>query len=354
MMNKVLNYKIVIIEDDPVYLDYLYFSIKELSPNIEIINALDGEDGFIQIKKWNPDLIICDWDLPKMDGIKLTEKIRNTNSIKHIPIIMCTGKNKTPENLKYAFSKGVSDFISKPLNQIEFFARVKSQLTLNQYYQTIIKQKEEILIEKEKSDKLIKNILPESIANELKNNGYVKPKLFKNVTVYFSDIVNFTKKSKSMNLVDLIDELNQLYSVFDEIMIRNNCERVKTVGDAYIAVCGMHIPNKTSTKNIIKSAKEILSFLKLRNSTSKFKWEIRTGIHNGDIIGGIVGTSKFRYDIFGDTINITSRLEKSSKPMQILISADAYQKSGIHISELKSESINVNGIGLIDAYSLED
>ncbi len=345
--------KILIVEDDPLYLNLLINYIKKLFGEIEIYNADNGVEAFSLIKEFKPDLIITDWDMPRLNGIELTDKIRKTLDSCHIPIIMCTGKN-TPENLEFAFSMGVSDFITKPFNKIEFFARVRSQLLLSQSYQTIIKQNEEIIIEKEKSDKLIKNILPENIAQELKTNDCVKPKLFKNVTVYFSDIVGFTGLTNKMELNDLISELNDLFSEFDNIMKNNNCERIKTVGDAYISVCGMHEPNIDHSFNIVKAAYEIISFLKIRNKTNKYKWKIRTGIHTGNLIGGIVGKSKYIYDIFGDTINITSRLEHSSKPMKILISENTYSIIKSKFQVKKEVKLNVKGIGWMDAYFLED
>jgi class 3 adenylate cyclase/AmiR/NasT family two-component response regulator len=351
-----MNYskcKIVIVEDNLLFLQLLIYSIKELSKEIIIYNSDNGAEAFSLIKENKPDLIITDWDMPRLNGIELTEKIKKTHDLTYIPIIMCTGKS-TPENLQCAFIAGVSDFISKPFNKIEFFARVSSQLLLSKSYQTIINQRKEISFEKDKSDKLIRNILPESIANELKCHDCVKPKLYENVTVYFSDIVGFTEMTNTIELIDLINELNDLFTVFDNIMKKNNCERIKTVGDAYIAVCGMYKKDEDHALNIINAAYEIIEFLKIRNLTNKNKWEVRTGIHTGNIIGGIIGKSKYIFDIFGDTINTTSRLEKSSKPMKILVSAKTYDIAKLKFSINKKATLNVKGIGLIDAYFLAD
>lgn len=345
--------KIIIVEDEALYLQLLIFSIKELFNDIVIYISENGNDAYSLITEHKPDLIITDWDMPKLNGIGLTKKIRENAEIAYIPIVMCTAK-QTPENLQQAFSSGVSDYITKPFNKIEFFARIKSQLLLSQYYQTILKQNEEIKLEKEKSDNLIKNILPESIANELKCNDNVKPKLYKNVTVYFADIVGFTEISNSLNLIELFSELNDVFSEFDVIMKKNNCERIKTVGDAYIAVCGMHVPNKDHAINIVNAAYEVLSFLKKRNSKNKNKWKIRTGIHTGNLIGGVIGKSKYIYDIFGDTINITSRLEKSSKPMKILISSNTYSLIKNNTSYLRHVTLSIKGIGPIEAYFLNE
>ncbi|NVO01299.1 MAG: response regulator [Bacteroidetes bacterium] len=346
--------KIVIVEDEPVYLDFLNCAVEELFSKISIYNSDNGAFAYSLIKEHKPDLIITDWDLPQIDGIKLTDKVRKTARISHIPVIMLTGKKTDPENLNFAFSHGVSDFITKPFNKIEFFARVKSQLLLSNYHQTINKQKEEIKIEKEKSEILLKNILPDNVIEELKNHQNIEPKEYNDITVFFADIVDFSAISKSMNMIDLIDELNELFSEFDEIMKRNHCERIKTVGDAYIAVSGMQIPNKDHALNIVNAACEIVSFVNKRNVGKNIKWEIRTGIHSGDIIGGIVGKTKYIYDIFGDTVNITSRLEKSSKPMKILLSTETYQLVKNSVLVNKHITINVKGIGAIDAYFLKN
>ncbi len=178
--------------------------------------------------------------------------------------------------------------------------------------------------EKARTERLLLNILPVRVADDLRQRGKTEPESYHNVTVYFSDIVGFTQKSSELEPKKLISELNDLFTAFDDIMAMNDCERIKTIGDAYLAVCGMPAPNPRHAVNIINASLQIIDHLKKRNEKSPIQWKIRIGIHTGKVVGGIVGTRKYIYDVFGDTINTASRMEGLSEPMNINISEDTY------------------------------
>ncbi|MCK5169730.1 MAG: response regulator, partial [Bacteroidales bacterium] len=193
-----------------------------------------------------------------MNGIEFCKLIHLSEKYEHIPVIMCTRIKTSSENLKTAFESGVADFIRKPIDKMELLSRVNSMLKLSESYQTIKLQNEKIQEEKEKTDKPLLSILPKKIADDLKNYGKTEPELFDDVTIFFSDIVGFTEHTLKIDPKDLIYELNDIIDGFDEIMEKHNCERIKTVGDAFIAVCGMPIPNENHAENIINAALETI------------------------------------------------------------------------------------------------
>lgn len=210
-----------------------------------------------------------------------------------------------------------------------------------------------IKIEKFKSDSLLLNVLPEKVANDLKETGQTSPQLFKNVSVLFSDLVGFTRKSSELDAETLIRELNDLFTNFDYIMERNHCERIKTIGDAYLAVCGMPEENHDHAENMTQSALEMVEYLQKRNESGSIGWEIRIGIHSGEVIGAIVGVKKYIYDVFGDTINMASRMESNSLPMKINISAKTYEMINKVFKCEKREQIKIKGKGLEQTYFVE-
>lgn len=318
-------FKILVIDDDPVQLKIIEHILNDINSNMSFFKAANGIDALKIIDKNPPDLIITDWDMPQMDGIDFCKQVHKVKELDHIPVIMCTGVNTSSENLKTAFESGVSDFIRKPIDKMELTSRVNSMLKLSESYQTIKAQKEKIEEEKQKSDDLLLNILPQKVANVLKNKGYYEPELFDNVTVFYSDIVGFTELTLKIKPTDLIKELNDVISGFDIIMDKNHCERIKTVGDAYIAVCGMPTANNDHATNIINAALEVIEFLEERNKMHDNKWTIRVGIETGKVVGGIIGSNKYIYDIFGDPINMASRLESNSESMKIHISEKTYK-----------------------------
>ena len=317
-------FKILVVEDDPIHGKIIQHILENIDLDIKILKSTNGLDALKMAVKESPDLVLTDWDMPKMTGIEFCRKIHKSRDLWHIPVIMCTGIKTSSENLKTAFESGVVDFIRKPIDKMELMSRVNSMLKLSKSYQTIRRQKEEIEAEKAKSDKLLLNILPDKIANDLKEYGKTEPELYKEVTVLFTDIVDFTQKTLKISPNRLLSELNELINGFDAIMEKHHCERIKTIGDAYLAVCGMPVANKNHAENILNAAIEIISFLNERNEISKCKWEVRLGINSGEVIGGIIGTKRYIYDIFGDTVNTASRLEKNSKTMRIHLSESTY------------------------------
>lgn len=214
-----------------------------------------------------------------------------------------------------------------------------------------------IAIERDKNEKLLLNTLPIKVVNDLKENGKSDPQKFKNVTVCFSDIVGFTRASVKLDPKRLIQELNEIYTEFDEIMLKYDCERIKTIGDAYMAVCGMPQNNDLHAVMLLKAALEVLSYIEKRNKYAQLKWKMRIGLHSGNVVGGIVGIKKYIYDVFGDTINTASRMESNSAPMRVNISKETYQlvKDSSFVQEHqitfeKRAPIEVKGKGLMEMY----
>lgn len=204
--------------------------------------------------------------------------------------------------------------------------------------------------ERQKSEKLLLNILPKKIADKLKKYGKAESERFENVTVYFSDVVNFTNTSATLEPEFLISELNAIFTLFDNIMESHGCERIKTIGDAYLAVCGMPVAREDHANRMVTAALEIRDALTARNSTSTVKWEIRIGIHTGSVVGGIVGIKKYIYDVFGDTINTASRMESNSEPMHINISETTFAQVADAFQTVKRDMLTVKGKGAMQMY----
>ncbi len=207
--------------------------------------------------------------------------------------------------------------------------------------------------EKEKSDQLLLNILPVRVANDLKETGKTEPESFEEVTVYFSDVVGFTNLSSQLEPKFLIDELNDIFTAFDNIVEHHQCERVKTIGDAYLCVCGMPTPNPHHAHNMVRSAIEIIHYMQERNKRSEIQWRIRIGIHSGKVVGGVVGVKKYIYDVFGDTINTASRMESNSEPMRINISQTTYDLVKDQFPIQARGALAVKGKGEMSMYFVE-
>ncbi len=215
----------------------------------------------------------------------------------------------------------------------------------------------ELTKEKERSDELLLNILPAETARELKETGRSEPKLFEQVTVIFTDFKDFTLISENLSPAELVSEMNYCFSEFDRIISTCNIEKIKTIGDSYMAAGGLPIPNQTHAKDTIRAALAIREFMqgynKKRMSNGKGAFEIRIGIHTGSVVAGIVGIKKFAYDIWGDTVNTASRMESSSEPGKINVSGSTYELVKDEFSFLHRGKIEAKNKGQIDMYYLQ-
>ncbi|MEI7596111.1 MAG: adenylate/guanylate cyclase domain-containing protein [Bacteroidota bacterium] len=191
----------------------------------------------------------------------------------------------------------------------------------------LVKRQQEIEVEKEKSDKLLLNILPFRIAQELKTKGYAKTQFYDLTTVMFADFKGFTKIAQVMEPQQLIKELDKRFMFFDDVCLRHNLEKIKTIGDSYMCVGGIPITNLSNPIDMILAAFEMQEFMRklALESEEGSKWELRIGMHTGPIIAGVVGKNKFAYDVWGDTVNTASRVESSGEAWKINISGDTYE-----------------------------
>lgn len=183
--------------------------------------------------------------------------------------------------------------------------------------------------EKRLTEKLLLNILPIEVAKELKHRGKVEPINYESVSVLFTDFKNFTQLSENLTPKQLVDELDYCFSYFDEIIEKHNLEKLKTIGDSYMACGGIPNANSTHAIDTVLAALEIQAFMQQRkerkNKNNTPYWEIRIGIHSGPLMAGVIGQKKFAYDVWGDTVNIASRMESSGVPGTINISQATFE-----------------------------
>jgi adenylate cyclase len=219
--------------------------------------------------------------------------------------------------------------------------------TLYWYYRTIKR-------EKKRSESLLLNILPAETAKELKLNGKVDAVKFEKVTVLFTDFVQFSKLAEHIEPEQLVKSIDFYFKAFDEIGAKYGLEKIKTIGDSYMCACGLPTVNKTHASSVIHAAKEMIAAVEsaLINQDGLNHFEVRIGVHTGPVVAGIVGIKKWQYDIWGDTVNIASRMESKSNPGRVNLSETTYQ-------EIKDEfpceyrgEIEVKNRGLLKMYFL--
>ncbi len=217
----------------------------------------------------------------------------------------------------------------------------------------VYRQRNRVEREKKRSESLLLNILPAEVASELMTRGETSARRYDNVTVLFTDFVDFTKIGEGMRPEDLVQELHECFSAFDAIIERNGLEKIKTTGDAYMAVCGMPAANEHHAEACVRAALEILAYVHHRTQQGK-AFQIRIGIHSGSVVAGIVGVKKFAYDIWGDVVNTAARMEQHSMPGKITISESTYQLVHDRFICTPRGKVAVKGKGEMEMYFVEE
>ena len=219
------------------------------------------------------------------------------------------------------------------------------------------KQRNRITKEKHRSDELLLNILPEETAEELKNTGTAKAKSFDSVTVLFTDFKDFTKLSEILTPTQLVSEINECFSAFDHIMHKHGVEKIKTIGDAYMAAGGLPTKNDTHPGDVVRAALDIKKFMDehkiKKEAAGELFFRIRIGVHTGPVVAGIVGIKKFAYDIWGDTVNTASRMESSGEIGKVNVSGTTYEIIKDDFDCIHRGKLAAKNKGEIDMYFVE-
>ncbi|HLE63714.1 MAG TPA: adenylate/guanylate cyclase domain-containing protein [Pyrinomonadaceae bacterium] len=223
------------------------------------------------------------------------------------------------------------EWITNYANQQERFIDIAGNLLFVQVFMGILVQvlTQNLNQERRKSDRLLRSVLPETIAQELKQTDRVQPIDYELASVLFADFVGFTQIAEGFTPQQLVEELDKCFSEFDRIAKKHKLEKIKTIGDAYMAVGGVPLANRTHAVDCVLAAlaiEQVVSRLReTEMAESRPYWQIRVGIHSGDLVAGVVGREKFSYDVWGDTVNTASRLESSGVAGRINISGATYE-----------------------------
>jgi class 3 adenylate cyclase len=229
----------------------------------------------------------------------------------------------------------------------------QAEYMLESYSQLAEKNARELQREKERAERLLLNIMPKSVYEEMKEYGTVTPQRFDHATVLLLDFVGFTDMAISREPGALITELNDLFTGFDRIVELFGGERIKTIGDGYMAVAGVPEPAAEHAHNMARIALRMRRYIERRNLAHAEAWRCRIGLNSGPLIGSIVGVQKYVYDIFGPGVNLAARMEALSEPMRITISAPTYELLKDDFVCTERGPYEVQGFGTQTLYFLE-
>ena len=347
----VLKGRLLVVDDDPSNRDMLSRRLTRMGHTVD--TATSGAGALQKLRAGQFDTVLLDLVMPGLDGYQVLTRIRSEAGLADVRVIMLSALDQE-QNVARCIEAGADDFIAKPFNSVILRARLASSLE-----KKFLRDRErqflaEIQSEREKSERLLLNVLPQSIAARLKGGETMIADHFENATVLFADLVGFTPLSRSLQALALVELLNTIFTRFDALAAELGLEKIKTIGDAYMVVAGVPTPRDDHVRTAAILAIQMRRALQDIATEEGISLNLRVGMHSGPVIAGIIGRNKFTYDLWGDTVNIASRMESSSLSGEIHLSATVAAQLG-HGFTLKSRgSVPIKGIGNMETYFLED
>jgi adenylate cyclase len=291
-----------------------------------VVEAVDGADAVAKMQAASFDLVLLDMEMPVMTGLEVLAAMNLAPALKGLPVIVISGADQIDMAVQ-CIEAGAEDYLTKPPNLTLLRARVSTSLEKKRLRDLerlrllqLQAEKELVEREREKSERLLLNILPSAIAGRLKGGEKSIANGHEIVSVMFADLCGFTALSRKTTPADLVSMLNGIFTAFDHIVEQHGVEKIKTIGDCYMLVGGIPLHRDDHAAAVAECALEMLDALAALNRESGTELQMRVGIHTGPVVAGVIGKIKFTYDLWGDTVNVASRMESSGQPGRVHLS----------------------------------
>lgn len=340
---------ILVVDDSETNRDILARRLTREGYEVEC--ATDGARALEALGGRKFDLVLLDIMMPGLNGYQVLERLKATPELRDIPVIMISALDEI-DSIVRCIEMGAEDYLPKPFNPVILRARVEASLEKKRLRDREQAYLAQLRVEREKSERLLLNILPSAIAERLKEDQGIIAESFAEATILFADVVGFTQMSALITPVELVYLLNEIFSAFDELATRHGLEKIKTIGDAYMVAAGLPERRPDHAEAMAEMALDMQDALQQFNRARGARLDIRTGINTGPVVAGIIGTSKFNYDLWGDAVNTASRMESHSTPGRIQVTSATYERlRAAYLFEARG-TINVKGKGDMPTYFL--
>ena len=350
MAHRELTGTVLVVDDNATNRQLLKRRLKRNGHQVS--EAENGVDALEVLQKRHFDLILLDIIMPEMNGYEVLRRLKKDEELRHIPVIMITSLADV-ESLVACIEIGADDYLTKPFDPVILQARIGACLEKKHLRDREQAHLEQIRLEREKSERLLLNILPGPIAERLKKSEQIIVDTFPDVTVIFSDLVGFTELTTILDPQNLIKLLNTIFSSFDRLAEKHRMEKIKTIGDAYMAVAGLIVPRPDHAVAAAELALDMMREIRRISEQEGRDLKLRVGINTGPVIAGVIGKSKFIYDLWGDTVNTASRMESHSRVDEIQVSGSTYEHLREQFTFEARGEIEVKGKGMMETYMLQ-
>ncbi len=305
------------------------------------------------------DLMLLDMEMPEMTGMEVLNAMKDKPELSGLPVIVVSGAEQV-ESAVQCIELGAEDFLPKPFSPTLLRARVTSSIEKKRLrdldrlrLQQLQTEKELLQIEKDKSENLLLNILPKAVADRLKHGEQTIANGHAMVTVLFADLVGFTELARRTTPADLVSLLNGIFTAFDLLVEKHQLEKIKTIGDSYMLAGGIPLHRADHAQAVADIALEMIQALAALNAEKGTHLRVRIGINTGPIVAGVIGKRKFTYDLWGDTVNLASRMESSGVPGLVHVSESTHEALKAEFDLEERGITQVKGVGEVRTYFLK-
>jgi len=334
--------RILVVDDNASNRDLLF---RRLSHDGHQVTRADSGCRALEVLEVEEfDLILLDLLMPDLNGFQVLERLKADERLHDIPVIMISGLQETDSVIR-CIEAGAQDYLPKPFNPVLLRARISACLERKRWRDRERQYVERIELERQRHETLLRNILPGQIVTRLNNGEVVIADRIEQATILFADLVGFTAAASRVTPAVLVNNLNRIFSAFDDLCRRLQIEKIKTIGDAYMAAAGVPMPRADHAEVIADFALAMLTALERVNAAAEIPFQMRIGIHTGAVVAGVIGSHRFLYDIWGDTVNLASRLESHGLPGRIHVSPRTSQMLADQYNFEARGLINLRGIG---------
>ncbi|QGJ70984.1 Response regulator receiver modulated serine phosphatase [Planctomycetales bacterium 10988] len=330
--------KILIVDDNPTNRDLAQRRLESQGHSVSV--AENGQTA-LEILRIQPfDVVLLDVMMPILNGFEVLRQMKADENLRHIPVIMISAFDEM-DSVVQCILMGAEDYLTKPFNPTLLKARIDASLEKKRLRDREQLYLQQIEWERKRSNELLKVILPDEIVEELKARDAVQPRRLEQVAVLFADIVGFTNYCDKHPPEQVVADLQQLIVLWEEIALEHEVEKIKTIGDAFMAACGLLKPMENPVENCVRCGQDMIRAARSLPTA----WRVRVGIHCGPVVAGVLGRKKYLYDLWGDTVNTASRMESHGSPGAVTLSGEAFASISSFAEGVSIGSVRVKGKG---------
>ncbi len=329
---------VLVVDDNDINRDILRRLLESHGHTVEV--ASNGRDALNMLAEGTFDLVLLDIVMPEMDGFAVLIELKSDPRLREVPVIMISALNEI-EYVVSCIKMGAEDYLARPYNAVFLKARIGACLEKKRLREREKQHLIEIERERTRADELLHVILPAQIVEELKATNTVAPRRYEEVAVLFADIVDFTPYCEKHTPEEVVFQLQKLIKGWEEAAQTHAIQKIKTIGDAFMAACGLLVPVENPVLNCIRFGQEMIALTQQLPTG----WNLRVGIHFGQVLGGVLGSRQYLFDLFGDTVNTAARMESHGVSGAIALSAEAWNQVADVCKGSPLEFIHVKGKG---------